>query len=412
MEQSKEKRVVIVGGGFGGVATALRLAKKNNQDTKIILVSNKRHFEYTPALHRVVTGRSPLQVCIPMSEILGKMNIEFVEDSIIEVDIGGQVVVGESGTRYQYDYLVLSLGSQTAYFDISGLKKFSFGFKSICEALRLNTHIHSVFKECVKEECTEEEKLRLLHFVIVGAGATGTELAGDLSQYTRELARVHGVDPSFITIDLFDGAPRILPTFPENVAKRVSRRLRRLGVHFFPHRLMAEAEAEEATLRGMNTQTETIIWTAGVKPNQLYSRVRGLSLDKDGRVRVDPYLRARGSSNVFVVGDGAQTKYNGMAQTALDNGKAAADNINLLLNSREPKEYKPKKPYLSLPVGRGWAATMLGFMNLYGRAGWILRRAADLRYFLSILPFSKAITAFRKGGVISKVCPTCALEMD
>ena len=314
--QTKTK-VLVVGAGFGGVAAALELTKVQPSKLEITLISNKPHFEYYPALYRVVTGRSPLEVCVPFSEIFRGRTINFIIDEITSLDLVAQTAGGLSGRRYSYDYAVLALGSETAYFDIPGLREFSFGFKSIQEALRLEKHLQALFRACAGAETNQEEKVCLLHFVIVGAGPSGVELAGELAEYLKQLARHYRLAENLITIDLFEGAGRILPTLPETVSRRASRRLRALGVNIFVNRPLVKEEAEQIMVRGLQTKTETVIWTAGIKPNSFFQKITGLTFDQRGRVIVDEYLRAKGQERLFVIGDGASTTYTGLAQTAL-----------------------------------------------------------------------------------------------
>jgi NADH dehydrogenase len=399
-------KVLILGGGFGGIATALELTKKN----KVVLVSDKPHFEYHAALYRVVTGRSPLEVCIPIPEILKDTGVEFVVDTITEIDIDRKIALGVSESKYKYDYLVMAVGSEVEYFNIPGLAEYSFGFKSISEALILKKHLHTLFERCKKIPQDEEEQMCLLHIAVIGAGASGVELSGELACYMKKLAKKHEVDESLITIDLIEAQSRILPLFPTAVAKKVTQRLRSLGVNVFINRPMSKGEIEKVTVRGMTMRTETIIWTAGIKPNSLHGKIEGLEVDKKGKVVVDKYLL--GAKNFFVIGDGASTKYSGMAQTAIYEGALATKNILNDIKGKKMEEYKPKKPYYSIPVGPGWAATLVGPLTFYGLTGWFLRRMADLRYFLSILPLGKALTAFQSGQRLSENCEICKRSTD
>ncbi|OGE82943.1 MAG: hypothetical protein A2846_02160 [Candidatus Doudnabacteria bacterium RIFCSPHIGHO2_01_FULL_49_9] len=400
-----EKKVLVVGGGFGGVACALALARHAGTRAKITLVSDKPHLEYTPALYRVVTGSPPLEVCIPLQEIFSGTRVERVTDAITSVDILNKRAMGSVGATYRFDYVVLAMGSQTSYFNIPGLAEFSFGFKSITEALRLKDHIHRLFDECKPPHGSADMKM---HFVVVGAGASGVELAGELAAYTRTLAKKYDIPRSLVTIDLVEAASRIVPSFPEAVALKIEKRLHGLGVNIFTNRPMLKAELEEINLKGLTLKTDTVVWTAGVKPNTLYSRTQGLAFDPAGRVLADEYLRAKNLTHVFVIGDGAATPYAGMAQTAARDGKIAAQNIINSLDEKPLIPYQPKKPYHSLPVGYGWAATLLGLATIYGRLGWFLRKLADLRYFSSILPPGKAITAFQSGKTLCKSCEICS----
>ncbi|MDP4038721.1 MAG: FAD-dependent oxidoreductase [bacterium] len=403
-----KKRVIIVGGGFGGIATALSLAKQKNPNIQAVLISDKVHFEYQARLYRVVNGYCALEVCIPLGKIFKKYNIEIIEDFIESVDLGKRELVGNSGSRYFYDFVILAMGSQTTYLDIPGLKEFSFGFKSIQEALKLKSHLHKVVEEC--KDSIPEDKTKLAHLVVVGGGASGVELAGELAIYMRRLTKMHGLDYSFVTIDLIEAAPRLLPIVDEKVSNKITNHLRKLGVNIFVNRAVIKEEVEQVFLKDMQMKSATLIWTAGVKPNDLYGQIKGLNFDKRGKVIVDKHLRAKGHQNVFVIGDGASTTYSGMAQTAISEGKYAAEFIGGNLKKQTLESYQPKKPIYAIPVGSGWAAIAIGKLNIYGRLGWWLRRLADLRYFLSILSFIEALKVFRYGTKITESCPICSKE--
>ena len=404
-----QKRVLIAGAGFGGIAAALTLEKNKTRELKIVLVSAKPHFEYRPALYRVVTGKSPLEVCIPIREILEGREVEFIVDTLQDINLAQKTARGAWGANYAFDYLILALGSETAYFNISGLEEFSFGFKSITEALRLKRHLHKLFEDCSKEK-NPDEKVCLLHFVVVGGGASGVELAGELSKYSRKLAREHGVGEELITIDLIEAAPRILPALAPKISEKAARHLRQLGVNIFTGRPMEAQKLEEIKVRGLSMKTETVIWTAGIKPNSLYQKIFGLAFDSKGRILVDEYLQAKNSKNIFALGDGASTPYSGMAQTAIHDGQSVAKNILRDLEGLPLIRCRPQKPYNFIPIGSGWALASLGRITLFGRVGLFFRRFADFRYFLSILPFKKAILAFRSGKTLCESCEICLPE--
>ncbi len=401
-----KKKVIIVGGGFGGIKTALDLAKQKNPDLDIALISDKVHFEYQARLYRVVNGYSALEVCVPLEKIFKKYNVEVIEDFIESVDLDKRQLVGNSGERYFYDFVVLALGSQTTYFNIPGLKEFSYGFKSIQEALELKGHLHKVIEGC--KDSLPEDKTKMAHLVIVGGGASGVELAGELATYMKKLIKMHGLDSSLVTIDLIEAAPRLLPIVDEKISAKITKRLRKLGVNIYVNRAVIKEEVEQVFLKDMQMKTATLIWTAGVAPNNLYGRIKGLVLDRKGRVIVDKHLRAKGYNNAFVIGDGASTTYSGMAQTAINDGKYVANFIEEKIAGRVLESYQPQRPKYAIPVGPGWAAVAIGNLKIYGRPGWWLRRIADLRYFVSILPIIKALKVFRYGSKIVESCPICS----
>ncbi len=401
-------RIIIVGGGFAGVRVALDLAKYKNSNSKIVLISDTSHFEYHPALYRVVTGRSPLEVCIPLQDIFQGKNTEIVCDSITNVDTSNHQLKGASGSTYHYDILILALGSETAYFNVPGLREYSFGFKSIQEALKLKRHLHEIFADC--QSNAANDKVCVATILIVGGGASGVEVAGELAVYTKKLAKKHNLDSSLVTIELVGSSPRLLPTLPEYFTQKIHAQLQRLGVNIFLNRAILKEELETVYLKDMEMKTKTVIWTAGVTPNALYKKIAGFTFDKKGRVIVDEYLHPMGLDTIYVVGDAAATSYSGMAQTAIGDGRFVASNIIRSLQSKPLATYHAKSPFYAIPVGPSWAAVLIKNISIYGMVGWWLRRLADLRFFLSILPFNKAFLAFQNGKALSENCSVCSSE--
>ncbi|OGZ08622.1 MAG: hypothetical protein A3C93_01235 [Candidatus Lloydbacteria bacterium RIFCSPHIGHO2_02_FULL_54_17] len=414
----EHKRILIVGGGFAGISAALVLDRKRLPGVTVTLITERPHFEYHAALYRLVTGSSPLEVCIPLREIFAEKNVEVVEDRITELRRDQRTVVGFSGAEYRYDHLVLALGSETNYFGIPGLKEYSHGMKSVTEALRLKQHITEALLTCKVDFANKVEQICDANFVVVGAGATGVEMAGELIVYARKLALEHGVDPSLISVELIEGAGKILPALPAAFTGRIEHHLRGLGVNIFLNRTIEREECEEIFLRDMKMRTKTVIWTAGVRAAHLYE-AWGLPIDKRGKVAVDGYLRLKDDARVFVAGDGAATIYSGWAQTALYDGKYIAHVIATHLRSDLGMShetnvtlplYRPKPPVNAIPAGPEWAGVLWGGMRFYGRVGWWLRRLADLQIFLRLLPVSKAWKAFKNGSSICETCSVCSVE--
>lgn len=404
-----EKKILIVGGGFAGIRCALDLAKANLPNTKITLVSDKFHFEYHAALYRVVTGRSPLEVCIAIPEILKNTNVEFIEDKITQIDLNKKVLCGESACDYSYDYLVLAVGAETTYFNVEGLKEFSFGFKTIHEALELKRHLHESFSSC--KSINPNERACNTHIVVVGAGASGTELAAELAIYTKKLAIQYDLDPTSVKIDLIERASRVLSLLSEDISAKAETRLKYLGVNVLLNKEVLKSDIENIYLKDMKMKTKTVVWTAGVTANSLYANTAGLEFGKQGKIVVDDYLQAKGYENVYVAGDSAYTKYSGMATTAINHASYIALKIKASLKGDSITSYVPKEPPYIIPVGPGWAIAKLGNKVHVGAFGWFHRRLFDFNVFKSILPLRKALLAFSEDKKVCQTCHSCEPEM-
>ncbi len=406
MTPAEPKRVLIVGGGFGGIRAALDLAQARLPNLRITLVSDKGHFEYHAALYRLVAGSSPREVCVPLVEIFDDRSVALVSDRITAVDPKRKRATGQSGQVYEYDWLILALGSQTTYFHVPGLAKRSFGFKSITEAVNLKQHLHEILTTCPKGP-SQDGLVRAARIVVVGGGASGVEMAGELAITTRRLARAHGVAASMVAIDLIEAGSRVLASLPEEISTRAEKRLRQLKVNLFFKRTIMKADVEKLYTKDMTLETQTIIWTPGTQPNELYQSIPGLSYDKKGRVEVGRYLQAEGVKDIFVIGDAAATLYSGMAQTALLDGRFVAQNIVRKLSRRYRLLYKPRRPAYVIPIGPGWAVALVGGIAVSGRLGWWVRRFADWRFFTTILPVGPAWRAFRSNKTVGASCPVC-----
>ncbi len=391
-------KVVIVGGGFGGVRTALKLA--NRKDIEIRLISKQSYFEYHAALYRSATGRSPLEVAIPLRDFFSRTsNVEFVIDEITTLEPDNKLMVGTSGSKYHYDIAVLAIGSVTQYFGIQGLDKYSEGIKTIHEALELKRHLHDDLLAHHKPE---------LNYVIVGAGPSGIELAGELPAYLHKIRRRHKIRAKKFNVDLVEAGHHILPSLPADFTDKIQKRLQRLGINLFLDTAVKSESAHHLKLPRGSIATHTVIWTAGTTNNPFFMNNPVFKLGHGQKVVVDAQLQA--TDNVFVIGDGADTKFSGMAQTALYDADFVVDNILRKFRDRPLKDYTPKQPVYAIPVGVRWAAVKWGRLEVYGRIGWILRRAADLRLYLKFLPLRQAFVVWRYGWVPEEFCHQCKVS--
>lgn len=404
------RTILIVGGGFGGIKVAQELSKLSSSDVSVKIIDPKLYLEYHAAVYRLVTGRSPAEVCIPYADLLSGTNVEHVRDTAAFIDLNAKEVMGHSGSRYAYDTLILAVGGETSYFGIEGMERHSYCIGSVGQAIALKNHVHDAFAEA--KTLPREAQASMLHFVVIGGGASGVEIAGALAAYARSLSKEHDVDPSLVNIDLVETLPSLLSTMPEKVSRKVEQRLRTLGVSLLLNQSVVKRGAEQLFLKDIQISTKTVVWTAGVRANGLLSVIEGITVDKRGRAIVDATLRIPGKPEVFVIGDAAATKYAGTAQTALADAAYVSKAIQSDMDGSAAPVYRQPAPAYAVPAGPGWAAVQYHGFLFFGRIGWMLRRAADFRAFLSLLPLPAALRAFRGGLTRMESCDVCATASD
>jgi NADH dehydrogenase len=381
--------ITIVGGGFGGIKSALELAK--NPANHITLISDKADFQYYPALYSSATGHSHLESWVPLGEIFaGKKNITVCIDTIEKIDTKDKKLQGASGKVYHYERCILALGSVTTYFNIEGLESYAYGIKSEEEIKTLKQHIY----HDIAERHTMDK-----HYVVVGGGPTGVELAAALGSYLKRLSDHYGLKKHAIRIDLIEAAPRILPRMGEAASRRVAKRLKKLGVSVQVGKAVQSETADEIMVSGKPIKSQTVIWTSGVANSPFYEKNKDqFKFAPRGRVAVDQYMRA--ADDLYVIGDNAATLYTGLAQTALHDAMFVAKNILREQRGRRPKEYKAVQPIVIIPVGERWSVFEWHGFRLYGWIAAILRRAADFVGYSDVLPLGQALGVWHASTIM------------
>lgn len=377
------KRIVIIGGGFVGLSAARQLA--NDDRFAVTLISQRHCFEYHSALYRSATGRSPLEVAVPLLDIVdGMHNVRLVQATIEKVDAAKQQVSDSDGNRYPYDELIVGVGMTTAYFGIPGLQEHAYPLGSIDQAMRLRTHLR-------EEVLAQPDR----HYAVVGAGPSGVELAGELTCYLAQLRKRHRITAPY-TVELIEAAPRILPAMPEPYARKVEARLKALGVAVYTSTAVKAETADKLTLPNGDLDTHTVIWTAGMANNTLFkAHPKLFKLGPRGRVAVDGQLQAY--EHVWVGGDNAGTQLTGWAQTAAYDGRYIATNLQRAAEDKPALSYKPTPPVAAIPVGPHWCAVNEEGRSFYGYRGWLMRRWMDLALYRMVMPNGLAWRAWRHG---------------
>lgn len=393
-----KRNIVIIGGGFGGVKTALELLK--HPQFHVTLISKHADFRIYGTLYRVATGGSLKVSSVPLSEIFNDKKLDIIVDEATTLDRQAHTITTKGGQTFKFDALVCALGVTTNFFGIKGLEEFAYGIKSPKDAQKLKDHLH---EQLIENNRTD------LNYVVVGGGPTGVELAGALPAYIKSIVREHELKPRKIHVDLVEASPRVLPRMPKDISRRVAHNLRKQGVTVMTKRTVQAQSADALMVDGKPIRSHTVIWTAGVT-NHPFFTTQEFQIAKNRKVRVDQFLQAE--PGIYVIGDNADTPYSGMAQTAIDDAKFVAKNLVRIAEEKDPQPYHAKKPIYVMPAGPRWAAVLWGKVRLYGRIGWWLRRAADLIAYRDYEPWKMAVDRWMAEAEEEENCPTCNRHLE
>jgi len=371
----KPPHVVIIGAGFGGLYAA-RALKRAPVDVTVIDRTN--HHVFQPLLYQVATATLPAtSITAPIRWLLRRQrNTQVLMAEVREIDVDRRVVIiDEERREMSYDYLIVAAGSRHAYFGHPEWEEQAPGLKSIEDALEIRRRLLLAFERAEKVE-NPRERVAYLNFVIVGGGPTGVELAGMIPMIARHsLANeFRNVDTRSARIILVEGGPRVLPTFPENLAARAMRDLEELGVEVRTNSFVTGVEPGAVCIGDERIETRTVLWAAGNAASGL-GKFLGVQLDKFGRINVEPDLSLPGHPEVFVIGDLAAIvtdgrQVPGVAPAAMQEGRTAARNIVRVLR-RQPRiafRYRNKGDLAT--IGRMRAIADFGRFHMTGPIAW------------------------------------------
>jgi len=371
-------RLVVIGGGFGGLSATRHLARAPVQ---ITLVDAHNHHLFQPLLYQVATAAlPPTSIASPLRRVLRRQaNAEVILARVTAIDLAARRVKLEQG-ELSYDRLILAAGSTDSYFGHDDWAAAAPGLKSLGQALEIRNRVLIAFEAAEREEDPVRREA-LLTFVVVGGGPTGVELAGALSEIARStLDRdFRRIQPAEARVVLVEAGPRVLASFDPKLSARAVRDLKRLGVELLTASQVTRVDAEGVTLqngeREQRLASRTVIWAAGVKASPLGATL-GVPLDRSGRVLVQPDLSLAGYPEVQVIGDLAAltvdgTLVPGLAPAAIQEGAHAAKNMlrSLKGQSAEPFRYWDKGTLAT--IGRGRAVAQIGPLRLSGLVAWL-----------------------------------------
>ncbi len=369
------KRVVIVGGGFGGLHAARALRRA---DVQVTLVDCRNHHLFQPLLYQVaMAALSPGDIASPIRWILRRQrNVEVLLAEARGVDPVGKRLLLADG-ELPYDYLIVATGSTHAYFGHDDWERRAPGLKTLEDALEIRRRVLMAFERAERETDPERRRV-LLTFVVIGGGPTGVEMAGALAEISRQsLARdFRHFDPSSARVLLLEGGPSILTAFPAPLQQAALRDLRALGVDVRTGSIVTHVADGRVEVGEEAILTDTVLWAAGVAASPLGAAL-GAPVDRAGRVRIAPELTVPGVADVFAIGDMATLDgvdgrpLPGVAQVAIQMGKHAARNIERAMENQPLRPFAYRDLGNMATIGRASAIADFGKFRLQGFLAWL-----------------------------------------
>jgi len=399
----------VVGGGFGGLYAARALA---GRPVRVTLLDRRNHHLFQPLLYQVATAAlNPSDIAAPLRSVLRRAhNVTVLLAEVQHVDLAARRLTLD-GSEMGYDALILAAGAGHSYFGHEDWEVFAPSLKSLEDALEVRRRVLMAY-ESAERETDAAEQGALLTFVVVGGGPTGVELAGALAEISRQtIARdFRVIDPTKARIILLEGGSRVLASFPEALSLRAQRALERIGVEVRTRAIVTRVTADAVWLGGEQIRTRTVLWAAGVAASPL-GRSLGITVDRAGRVPVEPDLSIAGHPEAFVIGDlsvchgpgGAPLP--GLAPVAIQQGRRAADNVLRRLSGRPTRPFRYFDRGTIATIGRAKAVAVIGPVQLSGLIAWLAWLVVHIVYligfrnrFLVLFEWAWAYVSWQRGA--------------
>lgn len=405
---AERHRVVILGGGFGGLNAAQKLKRA---PASVTLIDRRNFHLFQPLLYQVATGSlSPGEIAAPLRGVLSRQkNAQVLLGEAADIDPVEKRVILRDGAAYPYDSLIVATGSQSSYYGNDDWREWAPSLKSVEEATAIRHKILYAF-ECAERAATEAEARAWLTFVIVGAGATGMELAGALAEIANETLKndFRRINPREARIILMEGGPRVLSAFPERLSSKAEQLVARLGVEVTKNVMVTHIDAEGVTYKSGDESkrlaARTVLWAGGVTTNAfgraLAERTKA-ETDRNGRITVKPDLTVPGFPDIFIVGDLALSlgengkPLPGVAQVAIQGGAYAAKTIRARLRGKVLRPFHYFNKGDMAVIGRAAAVANIFGFQLAGLFAWLTWLFVHLMY---IVEFQSRVMVFVQWG--------------
>lgn len=387
----KTTKVVIVGGGFGGVKSALCLANKPGFEVQ--LISDNTHFEYHGALYRSAVGHSPMEVVIPLRDIFSHAhNVELVLDSATSIDYEKKFITSVTNNSYSYDKAILSLGNVAGHPELTSDQQPE-SLHDISSTIKLRKDLTKLFLE---------SRQKIIRIAIVGGGISGVELAGEIQTFAASIAKQRAIKIPRVKIVVIEKSERILPSLNSRISRTATKRLHALGIEVHTGIKVESCNPGKLQLSAGELATDLTIWTAGSKLATFYcDNPAVFVLSERSRVVVDDQLQPQGRTDIYVIGDNADTKFSGMAQTAIADAEFVAKNLIREQAGVKAVAYKAKKPVYSIKIGPKWAVVESAHKIATGKKAYLMAYRSDRVLFRKFAPYAYAIRTWRQANKLT-----------
>ena len=381
------KKIVIIGGGFGGLSF-LKSARKSKN--KFTLIDQTNHHLFQPLLYQVATAvLSPSDITVPIRNLFKKdKNVNIVFDEVIDINQEKNFLELKSGGYINYDKLLISVGSSYSYFGNDDWSIYSHGLKNLNDALDIRDNILKAF-EMAESEKDHDKKLSYLNFVVIGGGPTGVELAGSIAElaYKNIKNEYRNFNIDDINVHLIEAGKNILPDYATNLSTKASKYLQKLGVDLKLNEKVLNIESNKVTTEKDFYFTNNIIWAAGNKANPLIEKLN-TEVDKFGRVIVNDDFSIKNSNSIYVIGDAANYKNKngkplpGIAPVAIQQGKYLAKLLTTNQSSNIKKNFRYKDKGMMATIGGFKAIGVIGKIQVSGLLAWLTWSLVHLVYLI------------------------------
>lgn len=406
-----QKNIVIIGAGYAGVLTAKKLAKKskNNQDVNITIIDKNSFHTMLTELHEVAANRvEEDSIKLSLKKVFAGRKVNVKLDTVDSIDFKQKSVIGIQD-KYAYDILVIAAGSRPTFFGVKGADEFSFKLWSYEDAIILREHIQNCFrKAAIEPDITIKKKL--LTFFVVGAGFTGTEMAGELAEYVPILCEKYEIEQSLIKVQCVDILPRVVPALTEKLSVKIEKRLKKMNVELSLNTGVVKIDKDYIELKRneITTQheTNTIIWAAGIESSQITIKAsQTLPSARRNRLETDKFLRSAGDESVFVVGDnicyipeGEKNPVPQLVENCEQSADAAVHNIMCIINGKKDsmEAYKPSFHGVMVSVGGRYGVALVGMPNkmvsLPSFFAMFVKHFINIIYYIQVLGWNKTFS--------------------